>query len=313
MFQQRAARFAGRFFAGALACAILIGCERAPAGGAGTGATGDSSDAKRAAPAVVSLVPAATDLILGMGAGNHLVAVSNWDPQRPETAGLPRVGDYRTIDWEKIASLRPGVMIVQFRADKMPPGLQSRADEHGIKLLNVHNNRLDDVFTTMRAIGDAIGESPKAAEAEKRLRNELDAVRARVVGKPRVRTLVARTHTGLDVVGGGNFMDDLLALAGGENVLGSGDNSFPTIDREMLLSLNPDVVLQVIPGATPQEVEHAKRFWTTVPQLSAVKSDGVHVLTEPYLLLPGYSVANIADLFARTLHPAHPTSTKDRP
>jgi iron complex transport system substrate-binding protein len=262
-------------------------------------------------------VPAATDLILGMGAGDHLVAVSNWDPQRPETAGLPRVGDYRTIDWEKIASLRPGVMIVQFRADKMPPGLRGRADEYGIELVNVHNNRLDDVFTTMRTIGDAIGETSKAAEAEKRLRGELDAVRARVAGKPRVRTLIARTHTGLDVVGGGNFMDELLTLAGGENVLGGGDNSFPTIDREMLLSLNPDVVLQVIPGATPQEIEHSKRFWTTVPQVSAVKSGRVYVLTDSYLLLPGYSVAKIADLFARTLHPTtattHPPTTKDRP
>ena len=310
MFQQRAARFAGRIFTGALACAVFViggvGCERAPASGAAPGGTAAPS---KALPTVVSLVPAATDLILGMGAGDHLVAVSNWDADRPEIAGLPRVGDYRTIDWERIGALRPGVMIVQYREDKMPTGLRQRAASLGVKLVNVKNNRLDDVFTTMRTIGEAIGESSKASEAESKLRAELDAVRSRVSGKPRVRTLVARTHTGVDVVGGGNFMDDLLTLAGGENVLAAGENSYPTIDRERIVTLNPDVVLQVMPGAAPQEIEQARQFWASLPQVSAVRNGRVYELTDSYLLLPGYSAARIADLFARKLHPDIPPRT----
>ncbi len=311
MFQQRAARFARFFFVGAALCAHLIGCERPSAPAATAAATTRTAEADRTT--VVSLVPAATDLILGMGAGEHLVAVSNWDAERPEIAGLPRVGDYRTIDWERIAQLRPAVMIVQFREDKMPQGMRSRADEYGIRLVNVHNNRLDEVFTTMRAIGEAIGQQQKATDAERRVRAELDAVRSRVAGTPRVQTLIALTHSGLDVVGGGYFMVELLTIAGGTNVLPGGDNSFPTIDREMLLSLDPDVVLQVIPGASPQEVEQARSFWTTVPQLSAVRNGRVYQLTEPYLLLPGHSVGKIASLFAEKLHPeTRPRSDADK-
>src|SRR5690242_14198194 len=52
-------------------------------------------------PTLASLSPAATDLLVGMGAGDHLIAVSNFDADRDETRGLPRVGDYRTQDWEK--------------------------------------------------------------------------------------------------------------------------------------------------------------------------------------------------------------------
>ena len=302
MFQQRAARFAGRIFLGTLLCALFlirgvgVGCERTPA-------TGATTSPRKASPTVVSLVPAATDLILGMGAGDHLVAVSNWDADRAGIAGLPRVGDYRTIDWERIAALRPGVMIVQYRQDKMPAGLRERAASLGIALVNVKNNRLEDVFTTMRAIGEAIREPTKASDGASKLRAELDAVRSRVGGRPRVRTLIARTHTGVDVVGGGNFMDDLLTLAGGENVLAAGDNSYPTIDRERIVALNPDVVLQVMPGATPQDVEQARHFWASVPQVSAVRNGRVYELTDSYLLLPGYSAGKIADLFARKLHP----------
>jgi iron complex transport system substrate-binding protein len=128
-------------------------------------------------------------------------------------------------------------------------------------------------------------------------------VAARLRGRPPVRTLIARTHTGVDVVGGGNFMDDLLRLAGGQNVIQSGDNSYPTIDREMLVSLNPDVILQIVPGAAPQEIEQAMAFWPTVGQVSAVRNGRVHVLTDSYLLLPGYSVGRIAELLADKLHP----------
>src|SRR4051794_26460524 len=52
---------------------------------------------------IASLVPAVTDLLLGMNQRDKLVAISNWDPREPSLADLPRAGDYRTVDWEKLA------------------------------------------------------------------------------------------------------------------------------------------------------------------------------------------------------------------
>src|ERR1700733_12229278 len=75
---------------------LIVGCSRS---------SPPPSSAK--SPKIASLVPAATDLIVGMNAADHLVAVSNWDTNRPEIAGLPRVGDYQTTDWEKLAQLQP--------------------------------------------------------------------------------------------------------------------------------------------------------------------------------------------------------------
>jgi ABC-type Fe3+-hydroxamate transport system substrate-binding protein len=80
-------------------------------------------------PTLASLSPAATDLLVGMGAADHLVAVSNFDADRDQTRGLPRVGDYRTQDWEKLSALRPRKMIIQMRPERLPPGLGGRAQE----------------------------------------------------------------------------------------------------------------------------------------------------------------------------------------
>jgi ABC-type Fe3+-hydroxamate transport system substrate-binding protein len=61
-------------------------------------------------------------MLLGMGAGEHLVAVSNYEAA-PEVKDLPRVGDYQTTDWETLARVRPDVMIIQIAPDRLPPGL----------------------------------------------------------------------------------------------------------------------------------------------------------------------------------------------
>src|SRR4051794_35456488 len=76
-----------------------------------------STQTSHASLTVASLSPAATDLIIGMGAGGHLIAVSNYDRVGMD---LPKVGDYQTTDWEKLSELHPSVMIIQMGASRLP-------------------------------------------------------------------------------------------------------------------------------------------------------------------------------------------------
>jgi iron complex transport system substrate-binding protein len=287
------------FFALTVLALLAVGCDRSDALAPTTLPTTQSSGGKT----VASLVPAATDMIIGMGARDRLVAVSNWDAERAEIAGLPRVGDYRTVNWEKLASLRPDVMIVQWRADKMPPGVAERAAELNIHLVNLRMVYLDDVFTALDQLGAGIGEREKAAAAATKLRGQLDGVRAAVAGKPPVRTLISQTESPLSTVGGGNFVNDLLTIAGGKNVIEGGDNSYPNIDVERLVALNPDAIIHLLPGESPQVIERAKSFWSSHPQLAAVKSGRVYFETDSHMLLPGPLVGNVAERFATLLHP----------
>lgn len=268
------------------------------------------TDVKIEKPTVASLVPAATELLLGMGAADQVIAVSNFDADREGTAGLPRVGDYRTVDWEKLSELRPDIMIIQVRPDKLDPGLAQRAEQMNIRLVNVSIYRLEDIFTTIQVIGEAVDRPEEAAAAAKKLRDQLDAVRRRVKGRELARTLISIGESPLSTAGGGTFVDDLLEIAGGKNVIQGGFNSYPTIDREMLLQHDPDTVLQLLPDASQQVMEQAAQFWKSMPQLSAVKRDRVYFLMEWYLLLPGLRVGDVAERFAERLHPAAPPAAR---
>ena len=258
-------------------------------------------------PSVASLVPAATDLIIGMGAGDHLAAVSNFDT-RPEMRDLPRVGDYQDIDWERLASLRPDFLIVFMAPDRMPEGLRQHTDQLKIRLINMRMERLDDVLAEIRNLGDLLNEKEKASAAAANLRGRLEAVRQRVKGQPAVPTLIVRDIAGEATAGRGNFINDILEIAGGENV--RKENGWPSTDRELLLSLKPQVVLVLLPDASPQAVGEAQRVWQSMSDVPAVVNRRVHLLTDWWMVQPGIHLADLAERFADLLHPQSP---KTRP
>ncbi len=263
---------------------------------------------------MASLVPAATDLLIGMGASDHLVAVSNYDVDRPEIAGLPRVGDYQNIDWERIHRLRPRILIIFQSPDRVPAGMKQRADALEMQLVNVRTETLEDIFREMERLGRLIHEDTKAARAAEELRARLDAVRRRVAGRPVVRTLIALDQNGQGVAGGRNFLNDLLVIAGGENVIER--PGWPMIDREAIRSLKPDAVLHLLTAAPPHVATEARRVWEDMPDLPAVRNDRIHLINEWYTQLSGYHVAELAERFADALHPETtdtvPTDDADR-
>jgi iron complex transport system substrate-binding protein len=253
-------------------------------------------------PRVASLVPGATDLIVGMGAADHLVAVSNWDTDRPEIAQLPRVGDYQTTDWEKLAGAKPQIMVVFFAPDRVLPGFRERADALGARLINVGVERLDDIFKTIDNLGQALNESDKASQLKQRIRDQLDGVTKRVDGKPKIRALLARDEEGYALIAGDTFADDLLTIAGGRNVAAGIGVRYPSVDRERVLELAPEVIIQLMPDASPQVIERARQSWAKL-DVPAVRNGRVYILTDWYVLQPGSHVGELAMKLSETLHP----------
>jgi len=258
---------------------------------------------------VASLSPAATDLIVGMGLADRLIAVSNYEPPRAETDKLPRVGDYRTADWERIGRLKPTLIITQYRDDKMPEGFRERCASLGISIFNRKIDSLDDAFNTIAELGAVLGEPEKAAAAQERWRQRMSALAARVGDRPRPRTLLVVGESGLSVAGPGTFLDNLLTAAGGHNAL-TGGPDYSTIDREKLSAIDPEVIIQLLPGASPQQIEQADAFWRSMPQLAAVKSGRVYKITDPDVLLPGFNCPRTAERFAEILHARAPASSR---
>jgi iron complex transport system substrate-binding protein len=288
------------FFAMAMAAAIAVGgCNRSSANGAAPTTAPTTSPSKIT---VASLSPAATDLIVGMNAAaDHLVAVTNYDPVDNESRKLPRVGDYQFTDWETLATVRPSILIVQMDPGRLPEGFRQKAERLGAKLKIVKIDELRDIFRAARQIGAAIGEPTKGEKLAADLSARIEAVRQRTANHPRLKTLLTLNEDAHTLIGSKTFLDDMLAAAGGDNAAASIGAPYPNADTETLLTLKPEAVIILIPGAKPDVFDRAKQFWSRLPNIPAARDGRIYLIADTYVLIPGSHVADITESMERCL------------
>jgi iron complex transport system substrate-binding protein len=256
-----------------LALAVAAtGCGRRDAPSAGSGAAGSAT------PRIVTLSPSATEVVAALGATSELVGVDDYSKFPPEVAGLPKVGNFLQPNLEAIVRLRPTLVI----ADDVHADVARALADAGVATVSVPMHALPDVERALVDIGARIGRADAASNIVAEIEATLDAAHAEQPAK-RPRVLAVIDHEvgglgGLVAVGPGTWLDELLALAGGENVLAASGVRYPKISLEEVVRGQPDVILDVGPAA-------ATAPWSAV-DVPAVRAGRVRVLDAPYLMAP---------------------------
>ena len=249
---------------------------------------------------IISLVPAATEILFSVGAGPRVVAVSSYDREPEAVNALPRVGALIDPNVERILSLKPDLVVVY----GTQTDLKTQLDRAGIPYMSFKHGGLPDVTAAIRAIGARTGDGTKAETVAKEIEQSLSAIEKRVAGRPRPRTLLVfgrepGTLRNMYASGGKGFLHDMLVAAGGENVFADQPREGVQVTTEMLLALRPDVVLEL--HSSDSQVDLTG--WRTVPSVPAVRDSRIIVLTGSELVVPGPRVALATERFARAIHP----------
>ena len=264
--------------------------------------------AAQAAPVrIVSTFPSVTETLFALGAGDHVVGVSNYCRFPPAVLALPKVGSFSKPDPEKIALLRPDLVII----DKSSSGLGERLSALGIRHADVKLGSLADVYTMIQDIGAATGLDDRAEKLNAGIRSRLNAVRAEVGkeaakgdARPSVLIVLGRTPgqlTGLVAVGRGTYLGELLEIAGGRNAMEETAIAYPRISLETVVRANPDVIVDLSSMGRADTDEHLREPWLGRRELTAVRNGKVFGLTAEPLTTPGPRVVNAVELLRETI------------
>ena len=255
---------------------------------------------------IISLVPSTTEMLFVMGAGSRVAGVSNYDHFPPDVERLPKVGGLLDPNVERLLSLKPDLVIVY----DTQTDLKRQLERARIPIFGYAHRGLPDITQTMRALGERIGMKGAADAAASRIEQQLAAIRARVAGRPRPKTLLifgreAGTLRHIDASGGYGFLHDILELAGGADVLGDLNKQVVEMSTEMILSRAPEVILELHYGDSlkPDRFDAERRVWNALPSVPAVRNNRVFLLGGDEFVVPGPRIVMAADRFARTLHP----------
>ncbi len=257
---------------------------------------------------IVSTSPSITEMLFALGLGDRVVGVSRFCRVPDQVRALPKIGTFLRPDAELIARLRPTLVVLH----KSQGGIEQRLSSLKLPFITVERGSLASVYSTARAIGAAAGVPERAAAWTADLDARLDAIRRAVAGRPPRRVLiVVGRRTGmlsdLVAVGHDSYLSDVIAIAGGINVLQDQTlPAYPRISMETVIRLDPDVIVDAADmGESIEERRQRQRqteaMWQRQP-LIASSGARVHGAMTDAFVVPGPRVVDAARLLASWLH-----------
>jgi iron complex transport system substrate-binding protein len=256
---------------------------------------GDPLPAPAVRSRIVSLIPATTEILFALGAGDLVVGRTRWDGWPPEALQVPDLGDGIRPSVETIIGARPDLVVLYASGDNRDAARALRST--GIDVISL---RIDSIAEFERAallLGDAVGEPARARAVVDSVRATLNRVRSATSGRPRPTIFMLAWETPLMTIGAGSFLSELVEIAGGRNVFGDLEGPSPQISFEELLRRDPQYIL-----GRPETAGNlaAKERWRG---LAAVREGRVLVMDTVVVGRPGVRLGEAAVSIARLLHP----------
>ncbi|MCK4392733.1 ABC transporter substrate-binding protein [Candidatus Bipolaricaulota bacterium] len=243
---------------------------------------------------VVAGIPLYTEILIGLGALDRLIAVAASPDNPPEVADLETVGPSFSPNVEVILSLEPDLVLGPGDWGGERPALEAA----GITVLNTpYLTSIPDIFSTIRTVATAVGSRKEAKVLIGRIAEEIITIESTVLGEISVKAafLYAGTpDTPPYAAGSGAIENELILRAGGKNVF-SDVQGFPQVSFEEILSRDPEVIF-----TDPSQIENITNN-ALLQGVSAVKDERVYGIKASHVT--STKVAKVLRVMSGFLHP----------
>jgi iron complex transport system substrate-binding protein len=222
---------------------------------------------------IVSLAPHATELLFAAGAGDKVVAVSEYSDYPDAALRLPRVASSGNIDLERVLALRPDLAIA-WRLEATAKALD-RLQSLGIPVFYSEPHRLEEIPQAIETLATLTGTEAQARVEAVRLRTEIARIRAAYQGAAPISIFYQISSTPLMTLSGRHFVSDALGLCGASNIFADAPIIAPVVSVEAVLAANPAAII----AGRPDPVDTSWHgYWTRFPQMRAVRDGNLFTM-----------------------------------
>ena len=247
---------------------------------------------------IVSLAPSITEILFALGLDKEVVGVTQFSNYPPATKNKKKVGSYVKLNIEVIVGLSPDLIIAT--ADGNPRESVEKLEELGIPVFVIYPKKMVDIYRNLRAIGAITGKIVEAERLASSLEGRINAIANKVRNSPRPKVFLQLGTNPLYTAGKGTFMDQLIELAGGVNIVGGSLVRYPAYSMEEVLSRNPDFIFSTLMDGNNADI---KAFWEKWNTLSAVKSGRIFSINPDLVNRPSPRIADGLEAIAKKIHP----------
>ena len=258
---------------------------------------------------IVSLAPSNTEILFAVGAGDKVVGVTDFCNYPYdfaawiEAGNMTSIGNYYGPSVEPIVALDPDLVLATTGSLEAAENLR----DLGYNVLVVEPKNLSFVLRDILLVGRATNNYNEAVALESEIRQRIDAVAnqaADATSTPKVYHEV--WNEPLMSAGPGTFIDEIITLAGGENIFNDATTSWPTVSSEAVIEKNPDIMV------FPDMYMGRQNFYETIETvkdrpgwgiISAVQNDKIYEINADIISRSGPRLADALEILAKMIHP----------
>ncbi|MBM15424.1 MAG: hypothetical protein CMH75_04965 [Nitrospina sp.] len=264
-----------------------------------------SSRFKHQPQRIISTSPSITEILFELGLKERIVAVTDFCSYPEEACLLPSIGGVLNPDIETIISLTPDLIIQQTDSEKMKNNFKSL----GIPTLSINVRTISDIFESINRLGKELNCQKTAKNLLSFLKNKINNYKLGLMGRPKKKVLLLlgdSSNPGRDLyaVGPGTFLNELLVLSGGKNILTNSKAQYPKLSKEYIIEQSPEIIIEAGPKSnlSQKKIDYRVEQWNRFPTIQAVKNKRIHFIGADYILIPGPRLVKILESFAKVIH-----------
>jgi len=256
---------------------------------------------------IVSLAPSNTEILFAVGAGDKVVGVTNFCNYPYdfaawiEAGNMTSIGSFKNPSVEPIVELEPDLVL----ASKQSVAAVESLRNYGVNVLVLDAKNISDVLRDILLVGSAVDHYNEAVALESDLRQKIDAIANQAADATSTPKVYHEVYPSMSA-GPETFIDELITLAGGENIFHDASTRYPTVSSEAVIEKNPAIM--VFPDSymgrehfseTMEDVKN-RPGWELI---SAVQNDTIYEINSDIISRAGPRLADALETLAKMIHP----------
>jgi len=251
--------FAAALLASAAACAAPISVRDDD---------GNVVTLQKPAQRVIAMAPHVTELLFAAGAGDKIVGAVTYSDYPEAAKKIPRVGDNRLIDMERVAAMKPDLIVIWMHGgfERQIEGLRKL----GIPLFHSESTKLEGIADNVVRLGQLMGTETVANAAAEDIRQQFAGLTRQYAKRPPVRLFYQVWDKPLYTLSNKSIVSDAIRLCGGVNIFGDLKVTAPVVSIEAVLQENPEAIF-----GTSEKDYGSVNLWKPYPNMLAVKNNNL--------------------------------------
>jgi iron complex transport system substrate-binding protein len=229
---------------------------------------------------IVSLCPSNTEILFALGLGPKVVGVDDWSDWPEEVKGLPRVGGDLNADLDRVADLRPDLVLASLSVPGMERNVEA-LQARNLPYIVLDPHSLDEVFADVLTVGDACGVRGQAEKLVEEAHRRIEAVRRRRAARRDIRIYWEWWPKPLIAAGRGSWVQQMSRLVGARYVFADTEAPSRRVSDAEVIERDPELLMICWCG-TLQRLQETSRV-TSRPgweRVAGVIAGRVHCVPE---------------------------------